>query len=35
MFLISTKNIDSEYSLELPRRGGPNEYPQSMFGAEI
>ena len=27
-------NIDCEYSLELPRRGGSNEYPQSMFGAE-
>ena len=23
------------YSLEPPRRGGSNEYPQSMFGAEI
>ena len=29
------KNIDCGYSLEPPRRGGPNEYPQSMFGAEI
>ena len=25
------KNIDCEYSLEPPRRGGSNEYPQSMF----
>ena len=25
------KNIDCGYSLELPRRGGSNEYPQSMF----
>ena len=24
-------NIDCGYSLELPRRGGSNEYPQSMF----
>ena len=25
------KNIDYGYSLEPPRRGGSNEYPQSMF----
>ena len=25
------KNIDCRYSLEPPRRGGSNEYPQSMF----
>ena len=31
IFHISTKNIDCEYSLELPRQGGSNEYPQSMF----
>ena len=30
-FLISTQNIDCGYSLEPPRRGGSNEYPQSMF----
>ena len=24
-------NSDFEYSLEPPRRGGSNEYPQSMF----
>ena len=30
-FLISARNIDCGYSLELPRRGGSNEYPQSMF----
>ena len=30
-FLCLLKNIDCEYSLELPRRGGSNEYPQSMF----
>ena len=28
---ISAQNIDCEYSLEPPRRGGSNEYPQSMF----
>ena len=33
-FLISAK-IDCGYSLEPPRRGGSNEYPQSMFWAEI
>ena len=31
IFLISVKNIDCGYSLEPPRRGGSNEYPQSMF----
>ena len=31
IFLISAQNIDCRYSLELPRRGGSNEYPQSMF----
>ena len=30
-FLISTQNLDCGYSLEPPRRGGSNEYPQSMF----
>ena len=29
--LISAKNIDCGYSLEPPRRGSSNEYPQSMF----
>ena len=28
---ISAQNIDCVYSLEPPRRGGSNEYPQSMF----
>ena len=28
---ISAKIIDCGYSLEPPRRGGSNEYPQSMF----
>ena len=27
--------MDCGYSLELPRRGGSNEYPQIMFWAEI
>ena len=31
MFHISTQDIDCGYSLEPPRRGGSNEYPQSMF----
>ena len=35
IFLISAQNIDCGYSLEPPRRGGSNEYPQSMFWAEI
>ena len=30
-FHISAQNIDYGYSLESPRRGGSNEYPQSMF----
>ena len=30
-FHISAQNIDCRYSLEPPRRGGSNEYPQSMF----
>ena len=31
IFLIFAKNIDCGYSLEPPRRGGSNEYPQPMF----
>ena len=31
IFHISARNIDCGYSLEPPRRGGSNEYPQSMF----
>ena len=34
-FYIFAQNIDCGYSLEPPRRGGSNEYPQSMFWAEI
>ena len=31
IFLIFAQNIDCGYKLEPPRRGGSNEYPQSMF----
>ena len=31
IFHISAHNIDYGYSLEPPRRGGSNEYPQSML----
>ena len=31
IFLIFAQNIDCGYMLEPPRRGGSNEYPQSMF----
>ena len=31
IYHISTQNIDCGYSLELPRQGSSNEYPQSMF----
>ena len=31
IFHISAQNIDCGYSLDPPRRGGSNEYPQSMF----
>ena len=34
-FLFLLKNIDCGYSLKPPRRGGSNEYPQSMFRADI
>ena len=30
-FHVYAQNIDYGYSLEPPRRGGSNEYPQSMF----
>ena len=30
-FLFLLQNIDCGYSLEPPRRGGSNEYPQSIF----
>ena len=35
IFLISVQNIDCVYSLEPPRRGGSNEYPQSMCGDAV
>ena len=35
IFHTSAQNIDCGYSLEPPRRGGSNEYRQSMFWAEI
>ena len=35
IFLISAQNMNCRYSLEPPRRGGSNEYPQSMFWAGI
>ena len=31
IFLIFAQNIDCGYMLEMPHRGGSNEYPQSMF----
>ena len=31
IFHISAQSIDCGYSIEPPRRGGANEYPQSMF----
>ena len=31
IFHISAQTIDCGYSLEPPRRGGSNEFPQSMF----
>ena len=35
IFLIFAQNIDCGYTLEPPRRGGSNQYPQSMFWAKI
>ena len=35
IFHTSAQNIDCGYSLEPPHWGGSNEYPQSMFWAEI
>ena len=34
-FLFLLQNIDCGYSLEPPRRGGSNVYPQSMFWAKV
>ena len=35
IFQISAQNIYCGYSLEPPRRGGSNEYPQYMFLGKI
>ena len=35
IFHISAQNIDCEYSLEPPRRGGSNEYHNLCFLVEI
>ena len=35
IFQISAQNIDCEYSLEPPLRGGSNVYPQSLFFSKI
>ena len=35
IFHISAQNIDCGYSLEPQRRGGSNEYPQSMLFSKI
>ena len=35
MFNNFAQNIDCGYTLEPPRRGGSNEYSQSMFGRKI
>ena len=34
IFHTSAQDIDCGYSLEPPRRGGSNEYPQSMFSSK-
>ena len=34
IFHISAQNINCGYSLEPSRRGGSNEYPQSMFSSK-
>ena len=31
IFLVFAQNIDCGFTLEPPRRGGYNKYPQSMF----
>ena len=35
IFHISTQNIDCGHSLELPQRGDPNKYTQSIFWVKI
>ena len=34
-FYVDAQNMDYEFSLEPPRRGGSNKYPQTMFWADI
>ena len=35
IFHIAAQKLDCGYSLEPPRRGGSNEYPQSLFISKI
>ena len=35
IFLIAVQKLRLLYSLEPPRRGGSNEYPQSVFWTEV
>ena len=35
IFYIPAQNIDCGYPLEPPRRGGSNEYPQTLFFSKI
>ena len=35
IFHIAAQNINCAYSLEPPRLGGSNEYPKSVFLAEL
>ena len=35
IFHIPAQNINCGYSLKPPRRGGSNEYPQSLFLSKI
>ena len=35
VFLFLHKTIVCGYSLEAPRRGASNEYPQHMFNGEL
>ena len=35
IFVTFAQNIDCGYTLEPPRQGGSNEYPQSLFWSKI
>ena len=35
IFLIFAQNIDCRYTLEPPRRGGSNEYPQYVYPCKL